>query len=163
MTDRRHAVAAFLLAPLIVAAAIAVAVLFATASGHAGGLQAAFHMALIAFVSASSVGLVLALVFGIPAYLALTRLRIVSPWATMAAAALIGASFPWLAHFLLLDPSASLSANGCRSVLNGVTTACGYRQLALDMIVPALIGAGGGLAFWLVYNGGWHIKERRRP
>ena len=155
-------IAAFVLAPLIVAAAIALLVLVATASGHAGGLQA-FHMALIAFVSAGSVGLVLALVFGVPTYLALTRLRIVSPWATTAAAALIGASFPWLAHFLLLDPSASLSANGCRSVLNGVTTACGYRQLALDMIVPALIGAGGGLAFWLVYNGGWHIKERRRP
>lgn len=155
-------IAAFVLAPLIAAAAIAFLVLVATATGDAGGLQAAFHMALIAFVSAGSVGLVLALVLGVPAYLALTRLRIVSPWATMVAAALIGASFPWLAHFLLLDPSASLSANGCRSVLNGVTTACGYRQLALDTIVPALIGAGGGLIFWLVYNGGRYIKERRR-
>jgi hypothetical protein len=155
-------IAAFVLAPLIVAAAIAFLVLVATATGDAGGLQAALHIALIAFVSAGGIGLVLALVLGVPTYLASTRLRIVSPWATTAAAALIGASFPWLAHFLLLDPSASLSANGCRSVLNGVTTACGYRQLALDMIVPALIGAGGGLAFWLVYNGGWHIKERRR-
>jgi hypothetical protein len=154
-------IAAFVLAPLIVAAAIAFLVLVATATGDAGGLQAALHIALIAFVSAGGIGLVLALVLGVPTYLASTRLRIVSPWATTAAAALIGASFPWLAHFLLLDPSASLSANGCRSVLNGVTTACGYRQLALDTIVPALIGAGGGLAFWLVYNGGWRIKERR--
>lgn len=156
-----RAIAGFILAPLIVAIMIAGAIFLVTVASHPAGFSAAFWTATIALIYASVAGWAFAIVFGVPAYLLLKRLRIVSPWPTIAVAALIGALFPWLTHWYALDPSSSVSINGCEIVARGVTTACGYRHLALDTIMPAFIGAVAGLVFWLVYAGGWRLRTDR--
>jgi hypothetical protein len=158
MTDTRRAIAGFILAPLIVAMAIACIVFVLAATGEPGGLGRAFFASTLALGIAVLVGWASALILGVPAYLALKRLRIVSPWPTIAIAALIGALFPWHSHWHRLDPSSSISINGCEIVARGVTTACGYRHLALDTIMPALVGAMAGVVFWLIYAGGWRLR-----
>jgi hypothetical protein len=161
MTDTRRAAAGFLLAPPIVGIVIACIVFVLAAIGEPGDFGRASLASLLALAYAALAGWAFALVFGVPAYLLLKRLRIVSPWPTIIVAALIGAAFPWLAHWLLLDPSASVSVNGCQTVAHGLTTACGYRHLAFDTIFPVLIGAVAGLVFWLIYAGGWRLRGRR--
>ncbi len=161
MTDTRRAVAGFLLAPLIVGLGIACIVFVLAALSGSGSFGRASATSLLVLAYAVVVGWAFALIFGVPAYLLLKRLRIVSPLPTIAIAALIGALFPWLTHWLLLDPSSSISINGCETVAHGVTTACGYRRLAQGSILPALVGAVAGLVFWLIYAGGWRLRARR--
>ena len=161
MTDTGRAVTGFLLAPLIVGVVIACIVFVLAMASEPGGFGRASATSLLALAYAVVAGWAFALVFGVPAYLLLKRLRVVSPWPTIATAALIGALFPWLTHWLLLDPSSSISINGCETVARGVTTACGYRRLAQNSILPALIGAVGGLVFWLIYAGGWRLHARQ--
>jgi hypothetical protein len=161
MTHTRRAVAGFLLAPLIVAVVIACMVFVLAALSEPGGLGRASFASATALGIAVGVGWSFALIFGVPAYLLLKRLRIVSLWPTIAAAALIGALFPWLSHWHRLDPSSSVSINGCEIVARGVTTACGYRHLAQGTILPALLGALAGVVFWLIYAGGWRLRTGR--
>jgi hypothetical protein len=160
MTDHRRAIAGFILAPLVVAVVIACIVFVLAAVSEPGGLGRASFASATALGIAAGVGWAFALIFGVPAYLLLKRLRVVSPWPTIAVAALIGALFPWLSHWHRLDPSSSVSINGCEIVARGVTTACGYRHLAQGTILPALVGAAAGLVFWLIYAGGWRLRSR---
>lgn len=161
MTNSKRAIAGFFLAPLIVATAIACIVFALAAISGPGDFGRASFTSGLALLYAAAVGWALALIFGVPAYLLLKRLGIVSPWATIAVAALIGALLPWLTHWALLDPSASVSINGCETVANGVTTACGYRRMVQNMILPGLVGAIAGLVFWLIYAGGWRLRDHQ--
>ena len=162
MTDTRRAIAGFILAPLIVAIVIACIIFLISIASQPASLNGAVASALLALVYAGVVGFISAIVLGVPAYLLLKRLRIVSPWPTIATAALIGALFPRLSHWYRLDSSSSISINGCEIVAHGVTTACGYRHLALEMILPAFVGATAGLVFWLIYAGGWRLRASQK-
>lgn len=100
-----------------------------------------------------------AFVLGVPIYILLRGLDIASPWVTIVLAAAIGASFD-LAFELWPDEGTYVSANGCNIIVAGFRTACGYWELAKNLMWFGSIGAIGGLIFWLIYAGGWKAPSR---
>jgi hypothetical protein len=161
MNQAIRTIAAFLLAPPL-AVGVYLIVAFCLVLLQDGGEQAVVDLARSAriFIIGSAVAYVFELVFGLPIYFLLRWLDIVSPWVTIVLAASVGTVFNLLPELGPKNPTTYFSTADCQVIVAGARTACGYWHLALGTLFTASIGAIAGLAFWLIYAGGWRLRPR---
>lgn len=109
-------------------------------------LSSAFTFMLIS----ATYGYPIALVFGIPAYVAFHRWVRPRP-AVLAFVGGVIAVLPWLwaMYWPSLQEGVSSQNADCVSKIDGVTTWCGHLENAQYLAVVFGAGALGGLAFWL--------------
>lgn len=115
-------------------------------------------MALLLSAFGLPVAYVMTVLFGLPAFFALRKARIVRRSVTVAVAAAIGGLFVVLieAQRVLTfgdGSSFSSSSGGCASIVDNVRTLCGYSQLLQQVGFFAIAGGLSGLAFWTIYRG----------
>lgn len=156
MKQHLRAAAAFLLAPPI-AVAVEVFWEFCTFVFHNGLNEVLVYPdpLWLGLKFGTLLGWVLALFFGLPLYIVLNWLKIVSPWVTIGFAAAIGALFNIAPEFLQRNATTNFATANCQVIENGVRTLCGYWELTSDVLFTATLGAVAGLIFWLIYAGGW--------
>lgn len=105
-----------------------------------------FVMAYAGLIAIPCVGL-----FGLPAILLGWRFQIIRWWTCTVGGSLcvsipVGL-FQWKTHTRGLVTS---SANGVQYWINGVPTLAGWDQFLTTLLIVGLLGAVGGLSFWLI-------------
>ncbi|NGN45267.1 hypothetical protein G6N74_29900 [Mesorhizobium sp. CGMCC 1.15528] len=160
MYQHARAFAAFVLAPPLTVA-IFLSPVFGSILLSDDPFTGGFASTMPLFFIGCALAWTFAIVLGLPAYVLLRWLDIASPWVTIAVAAAIGASFNLASGFWPGNEGTSTSVNGCDVIVAGVRTACGYWDLAKNMMLSGAIGAIGGLIFWLIYADGWKAPSRK--
>ena len=137
-------------------AALVVASLASVAAAWLGILteapwETAFGLLFLVFLFGTPIALLHALLFGLPAYLAL-RERWPLRRGIAALAGLVIGALP--TALLSLDPGYEFYQQGQQVlVLDGYYTPAGWLSLLYGAAMSGLYGVVGGLAFWLVLSG----------
>jgi len=113
--------------------------------------ETAFGLLFLVFLFGTPIALLHALLFGLPAYLALRGRWPLRRWIAALAGFVIGALPTAL---LSLDPGYEFYRQGQQVlVYNGYYTTAGWLSVLSGAVISGLYGVVGGLAFWLVLRG----------
>jgi hypothetical protein len=146
---RWRVIAAFLIAPLVSAFALACYLPAYDGLPHTSD-RIIRSTALYCFFG----GYPSALVVGVPAYLLLRR-RLKPTWLNCTIAGAVVAAAPSLLLMIVPTPGAFEQTGEHITVLNGVRTAWGWMEGLQGVAGIGAVGLIGGLAFWLIAVAGW--------